>query len=420
MVDSPGKARHCTLMLLAAGTLADCAPDDVQQRALARYTFLFADALLLWARRWRNELKRDPSRAAGARAAREPIDELEAVLDSAGAVRDYLAAKRQSVGELRPDDMEATWLLWAAVNPRTVRALGNAAVRAYDTLNEAATAEESIVQALRLSKAERGRVRSSLPARDPAHWHLAADTAADLRPHTLPAAQGGDLGRLIAQVNDVGGHLDVLLRIAPVVTDAEPYDLLVRSGIIVELNALLDLTVGPPPGHKRNVERCLIDLCRQGRAQGAADELERLRDSIGIEGRAHIRWARNKLGAHVDDDLTCVEIRAHLLGLDYQGVVRVAEHVLDWLDALGATQLDLPLLLIGERPIRTWTTNTDAPSGAVTPEVVPGGLAELFRTIDSPFMAATASPLGSAILAAITQRREPEPRAKITVPQPPS
>ncbi len=414
MVDVQAKARHCALMLLAAAALADCAPDDVHHRALARYCFLYAEALLLWARRWRNDLKRVPGAARRAATAKKHVDELRAVLDGAGEVRHYLAAKRKSVAEARPDDMALTWHLWAAVNPATVSALCAAAQRVYTSLTDPRASGRALEDEATLPDAQRLAVRNALPPRDPEHWHLAADTAADLRPHTLPAAQGGDIGRLVAQVNDVAGHLDVLLRIGPVVDCGGHHDLLVRSAMLVELSALLDLTVGAPPGRLAKVTEPLVELCRQGRSQAAADGLERLRASIGSEGWAWVRDARNTLGAHVDDDLTIVEIVQELTSLDYQGVIRLAEHALDWLDALGATQIDLSLLLIGEQPIGTWTINNDSPDSR-RPEVIPGGLADLFRTLDSPFLAATASPLGSPILAAMTQRRVPNPRAKITV-----
>jgi hypothetical protein len=417
MVDPPGKARHCTLMLLAAAALADCAPDDVQQRALARYTFLYADALLDWARRWRNQLKREPASRGQVRAAKVELDRLAVALDAAGGVRDYLAAKRQSVEGFRADDIEATTLLWEAVNPQNVQSIGRAAISVYDTLNDASAAGESIVAQLGLSPAHRAAVRAALPARDPAYWHLAADTAADLRAFTLPAAQGGNLGRRIAQINDVANHLDVLLRIAPIVQDALPYDWLVRSAMVVELSGLLDLTVGPPPSFKHNVMYSLLDLCRQGRPQEAADELERLRGSIGNEGWDYVRWMRNTIGAHVDDDLTMFHIHRHLIELDYQGVIRLAEHVLNWLDFVGATQLDLKMLLLGETRIRSWPTDPNARAfGAPDPAAVPGGLAHLFRTINSPYMSATASTMGSAVLAGVLAGRRPRPRDPVTLP----
>ena len=417
IVDPPGKARHCTLMLLAASVLADCAPEDNQQRALARYTFLYADALLEWARRWRNQLKHDSVTRARAQAAKPAVQELATVLDTADGVRDYLAAKRQPVQAMRADDIEATAALWVAVNPYIVQTICAAAIRAYDELNQARDQSESVVQLLGLPAAMQKEVRAALPERDHDYWYLAADTAADLRPHTLPAAQGGNLGRLIAQINDVAGHLDVLLRIAPVVYGALIYDWLVRSAMLVELNALLDLTLGPPPSHGPNVMYPLVDLCRLGRVKDAADDLDRLRASIGGEGWDHVRWMRNRIGAHIDSNLTMFHLHEHLIDLDYRGVIKLAEHVLDWLDVLGSTQLDLSLLLIGEQKLTTWPTDPSlVPPGRPIPAIIPGALAQLFRSIDSPYLAAAASDRGSPIIAAVTQRRKPEPRAKITVP----
>lgn len=399
-------------MLLAAGVLADCTPDDIQKRAMARYTFLYADSLLLWAQRWRNQLKRVPSTSRRANAAKASLNHLATVLDSAFGVRDYLAAKRKPVARMRADDIEATSLLWSAVEPSIVQAIGNAAICVYDELSEG----DSMVQMLGLSTERQARVRSALPSRDPAYWHLAADTAADLRPFTLPAASGGNLGRLIAQINDVAGHLDVLLRIAPVLHGVLPYDWLVRSAMVVELNALLDLTLAPPPGETRHVMYSLLDLCRQGRAQAAADELERLRDSIDPEGWIYVRWARNTIGAHVDDELTMCQVHAHLVELDYQGVIGLAEHVLDWLDVLGASQLDLKLLLIGERKIVSWPTDPSLPATGSPPVSVAESLARFFRSTDSPYMSVSASNMGSPILAGISAGRTPQPRTKVTVP----
>lgn len=403
-------------MLLVASLLADCAPGDLQQRALARYAFLYADALLEWARRWRNKLKRVPATKAVAGEAKPLTDTLASILDSAGGVRDYLAAKRQSVAGMRADDIEGTLLLWAAVNPSTVQALGETAIKLYDTLNSSNGPQPSIVQFLGLGEAHANAIRAALPTRDPDYWYLAADTAADLRPFTLPAAQGGNLGRLIAQINDIAGHLDTLLRIAPLVDDVLPYDWLVRSAIIVELNALLDLAVGAPPGHKRNVMYCLLDVCRRGRAQEAADLLERLRDSIGVEGWSYIRQTRNTIGAHLDDKLTISRIHQELIEMDYQGVVRLAEHTLDWLDAIGATQLDLKLLVIGERRIASWPTDPkDTTPGKPAPMGIPGAIARFFRTMDSPFLSVAASTMGSPVVAGITAGRTPQPRTKITI-----
>ena len=45
----------------------------------------------------------------------------------------------------------------------------------------------------------------------------------------------------------------MLLRIAPVLEGALAYDWLVKSAIVVELSALLDLTLGSPPGARYNV-----------------------------------------------------------------------------------------------------------------------------------------------------------------------
>jgi hypothetical protein len=403
-------------MLIAAGVLAGCAPEDAQQRAIARYMYLYGDALLLWGRRWRKQIARNPATTKNAPRAQRRLRELNRALNATAGVRDHLAAKRHSVANWRADDVEGTARLWAAVNPATAGAIGGAAVAAYDALNAASAPAGSIVEVMGLPPEVALEVTRALPKRDPAYWYLAADTAADQRMFTLPTAQGGELGRTIAQVNDVAAHLDVLLRIAPVLEGFLAYDWFVKSAMAVELNALLDLTLGPPPGARYNVTFPLIELCRRGRPRHVAGELQRLRESIGTEGWLMIRWMRDKLGAHLDDHLTMSTVHQHLIELDYQGVVRLAENVLDFLDSLGARELDLPLLLIGERKINSWSTDpAQAAPGAPSPYGSPGAMAQFFRRLDSPYMAVTGATIGSAVLAGKISARTPQARERITV-----
>lgn len=304
-------------------------------------------------------------------------------------------------------------LMWLIVNPAVVNELCMAAVRLYDGLATITDADESIVGCAQLSLQTQARVRAALPVREP-YWYLATDTGADFRPNTLPAAQGGDLGRLIAQINDVALHIDVLLRIAPVLYGRLPYDWLVRSALLVELAALLDLTVGSPPSPTPT----LLELCHYGRPKAAAAELTRLRHSIPFETRQYIRWCRDKFGAHMDKDLRLVHLHHHLAALDYQGMTLIAEHLLNWLDVLGANQLDLKLLVMGERRIGSWPLDADSSDGLAAPDprTIPGSLARLFQSIDSPYMSGAATTMGSAVLAGISAGREPSPRQKVKLP----
>jgi hypothetical protein len=403
-------------MLIAARVLAGYAPEDTQQRTLARYVYLYADALLLWGRRWRKQLARDRTTTRQAPMARRRVRELANALQEATGVRDHLAAKRDTVASWRADDVEGTARLWAAINPVTANVIVTAAIAAYDTLNAESPPNGSIVDVMGLPAEVSTTIAQALPRRDAAHWYLAADTAADQRMFTLAAAQGGELGRIIAQINDVAAHLDVLLRIAPALEGALAYDWLVKSAIAVELNALLDLTLGPPPGACRNVMFPLIELCRRGRPKHVANDLKRLRESIGAEGWLMIRWMRDKLGAHLDDELAITTVHRHLIELDFRGVARLAEHVLDYLDALGATELDLKLLLIGERKINSWSADPALKAqGTPHPDGSPGMMAGFFRRFDSPYMAIAAAPLGSPVLAGISGARTPQPRERIAL-----
>lgn len=189
MIDPAGKARHCTLMLLAAPVLADCAPDDVQKRALARYTFLFADSALDWMRRWKNQLKRDPASTRYAHACEPQLQKLANILEEVGEVRDFLAAKRQPRDSLRANDLESTALLWAAINPANISAIGIATIEAFDALS-GATPGSSIADWVQLPPSYCRAVTGALPSRDREFWYLAADSSADLRPTLFPWLKG--------------------------------------------------------------------------------------------------------------------------------------------------------------------------------------------------------------------------------------
>jgi hypothetical protein len=414
VADPPGKARHSTLMLLSAALISDQLPDLIQRRAMARYVFLYGDAALLWCQRWRTILKRDRATERHALAARPAVAELAAAVADADGVRDYLAAKRQSLAGMRADDIEATSRLWGSVTPAKAGRIVTAAVAAYDAL----AGKGSVVDTLAWDSATVAGLTTSVSARDPAHWYVASDTGADQRPHTLVAAQGGELGRLIAQINDVVEHLRVLIAVAPVLYGQLPFDWLVRSALMVELSALHDLVLGPPPGEKRTVTFSLLDRCRASeRTREAGEELVRLRESI-ISGPEYVRFARNKFGAHFDARMTTVELHRHLAELDFEGNLRFAAHLIDWLDGLGATQLDLQLLALGERRISTWKTDpAHPPRGAPSAAGSPGALADMFRRFDSPYMAVTNSSMGSAVLGGIMAGRRPEPIKRRPVPR---
>lgn len=222
----------------------------------------------------------------------------------------------------------------------------------------------------------------------------------------------------MAEINDVAEHLDVLLRLAPVVDGALIYDWLIRSAFAVELNTLFDLVLGPPPGLPSKTVP-LLDLCRADRSEEgrtAVQDLESLRSQIGKDGWLYIRWMRNTIGAHLDSNLTMFEIYRHLMELDYPGVVNVAEGVLNFLDELGSHRHGLKLLLLGERKVEHWPTDPakDAPGRPSRP-MKPGQLATFFRRFDSPYMIVSASSLGSGMIAGMSAGRKPRPRKKVRV-----
>lgn len=403
---APAKTRHSALMLLAATILADFVRDDAAKRILGRYTFLYGDSMLLWASRWRNALKRDRSTSARARQAEPALGELRSAVEAFSDIRDYLAAKRQPHAVLRADDMEGTLRLWASINRANVEGLAHAARQCYDALAGGGRIIEDCAVDVEMEAAVK-----ALPTRDPHYWYVAADTAAELRPHTLPAAQGGPIGRAVAQVNDVAMHLELVLGLLPITFGRLPYDFLIRSTLFVELSALLDLTIGPPDTTStRGATPALIDLCRHSRAEVGARELQRLTDTI-VEGRELIRWVRNRLGAHVDDAESLYMLYDVLIRIDLDGLTALATHVLTWLDAIACAEQNLRLMVLGERKVQSWPVRRGHEGhGLPTPGNVAGAVANLFRQFDSPYVIGTGSTYGSAVVSGIMAGRRPHPR----------
>ena len=389
-------------MVLAAAWLAELAPTDHQSRVLARYVFLWADAASLWLSRWRNEVKRDAANRQRARTAEPAVAALRDLVEHHSAVRDYLAAKRQALHPARFLDLERTLLLYGSINADSVRWLAAAAVEAYDTL--AATAG-SIGDVFIVDAQLPERLAAAVDI-DPSEQVFAADTYAGAGAHTFQVAQGGAIGRRVGEVNDLASHLDVVLRLVPVVRGQLAFDWLVRSALLVELSALLDLTVGPPPEAKPNWgHRPLLDICRAGRAEIGAERLAGLRGRIGEEGWGYLRYARNKVGAHVDDQLSLFEVHRHLIELDLYGVVRLAESVLDELDWIGCYELDLKLLLFRAR------LRGDAARFDQHP------IAPAFARLDSPYMIISGGgSLSSAAVAGMVAGRRPRPRDPVEAP----
>lgn len=410
ITEAPGKTRHCAQMLAASAALMELSPQPAQQRILGRYAFLYGDAMALWASRWRKELARGKETERRAKAARASVAQLRSAQEAFAAVRDYLSAKRQPKSPFRADDVEDTLVLWRTVDYHTVVHLFEAALACYDALDPG---PNSLTDGFGLPNTFSARFAQALPSRQSEHWYLAADTGAELRPYTLTTAQGGPLGQMIAQINDVGMSLDLLLRVLPVVRGHLPYDLLIRSALVLETSALMDLVFGPASGPRTFLS--LIDLCRYGRADEAFRLLEQLRETL-LQTPGSIRWLRNRAVAHLDDEMPLRHLHDHLLLLDVPGVVGLAEHLLTWLDAIACADQELRLLMIGERPIRSWpiTSTADEPArGRPQTPYLSGAISHLLRQFDSPYLIATGSNLGSAIVAGLTAGRRLQPRTPI-------
>lgn len=415
IADACAKARHCVLLAIAACQVADCAPDDLQQRVFARHAILFAYSSEGWLQRWRNALAREKTSSKAAARARSPLREFSTRLDGLRPVRHYLAAKRKPAAESRSDDINATLHTWSQIIPRNVRPLVASLIGSFDAINRIETPNAvSIREGIEIPIDARRSAWRSLPERSANSAYLSGDTGAPLRQQTVVVFQGGEVGRRIAEINDIAIHLDAVLRVTASLQSVEPHVTYIKTALVVELSALLDLVIPPPEGDAERVEKSFADIVGEVWPGSERHELLRLQGSIGADGRSYIRKLRNWLGAHADEDLPMSELREHLDQLKHQNFIDVAEHVLNWLDAIGTNHLGLKGLLLNERELATKYTDDLGRRTLPDPLDVPD-LASIFEDFDTELMTVASGPMGSAFASGVMSSRTYQPRKPVVL-----
>jgi hypothetical protein len=347
MRDAAAKAQQATRLMHAGRRLAAAAPTDRQARVFARYVLLHADTARRCLHAWQTDLRGSPTTRPVAARADTPLKHLRREFAKHKDARDKLATRRQAMRNGRAEDLRATAKMWGTISSSGVTALCNHATKACHALGESVGLDGHIDNDA-IAAAARALAATAL---DPRRVYLDVTSYAAGEPNMLSVASGGPAGRRVMQINDVHDHLEELNALRDVAHRTDDLGLVLRAGLVVEICALLELAFGPPPNAKAPRDGgCLLDLIDRDRGESGYDCLVRLRDDVlDVAPRATLRELRDRVGAHMDENLGLQEVVDTLCEIDVENYLGLADTVLDHLDAAATSHVDLGLLAVGHR-----------------------------------------------------------------------
>jgi hypothetical protein len=322
------KARYCAQMMAASTVLASTAPDDFRRRVLARSVFVYCHEFIPWARRAKNELRRDPQNRATVRILERELDALERRdWGPYEEIRHRIAAHRQSLADDPGQAIQESAERWTDISDATVRILSEDArgiwnrladVSGIPRLEQFPPISEELVAAIVDHGYERTEgLVSGVGSFDGA------------RTDALHVVQGGDLGELNRQIVDAVRNNNMLGQLFGAVNGHEPYARVVLAAAVTEACTLVDLVYGQPqttdPRYRQDSLLQLLE--RTVPASSAIAILRSARDALSPTALATVRSLRNTFGAHIDDDLTMTEILNAQEGFDADAVNTVVENV---------------------------------------------------------------------------------------------
>jgi len=317
---------------------------------LARYVHLYAEPAVVWLGRWKQEIERGGRRPQVVSAAKTPLSRLRFEWNAQCRVRHKLAAKRQRNGRSRLDDIEQTTRLVEAITRRGVGRLCGLASSAATVLNghPPVSATVSDADAAAISRA------LALARLDPKGLYIDSTSYYLGEAHFLPVVNGGDRGERVTQINDVHDHLELLYVLRGVATHRTQVGTMLRGAWLTETHALVDLVAGTDNGFQIDGAASLTKLMDET----DGDEMENHLPALSASLRGHslvkdIRRRRSKAAAHVDARLSFASVLSLLDDCDLPSVIRLADSLLQGLDAAACRHVYLGLLVIGHRRFRT-------------------------------------------------------------------
>ncbi len=159
--------------------------------------------------------------------------------------------------------------------------------------------------------------------------------------------QGGDLGEHNRQLVDAIRNVRTLSQLWLAVNGHDPYWRVVLAATVTEACTLIDLIYGAPAASPNHDQVSLLELLERDEPRSPAIPLLRLaRQSLDSNALDDVRELRNRVGAHVDEQLSVSQITQRMQNFDAGHLNAVIDHGLDALtNAARADRLLSPVML---------------------------------------------------------------------------
>jgi hypothetical protein len=341
------KTRYCAQMMAAASVLAGTAPDDFRRRVLARWVFVYCHEFIRWARRAKNELR-------GPKDLRETVRELGRALDelekrdwgSYEDIRHRIAAHRQTIRGPLTTSIPQTNEMWTDISDATVRILSEDAREIWNRI-----AHVHGIPTLDNFPPISAELQAALDKRGyeaaPAGLFSGVGSFDATRDDAAFIIQGGDLGKQNRQLVDAVRNIRTLSQLSLAVNGYEPYWHVVLAATVTEGCTLLDLIYGATASKPCHQQLSLLELLERDEPRSRAiPVLRQGRLAVNSASLAHVRDLRNRVGAHVDEQLSVNQIIRTMQSFDPDALNAVLDHGFDTLtQAARVERLLRPVLM---------------------------------------------------------------------------
>lgn len=313
MNDLIEKIRWCYRMMHLAKWVCDRAADDHLKRLVARFSFIYVDALSKLLPRVKNMLKNKGNVAAAGAKTKQFADDYE---NAYAPIRDKLAAHRQHVPL---HDLYEIW--FTDIDATTIGVFLSDVV---DTYQEFRLLDPTL-PALETSpdEADQG-LKDKLDAelrRGPEPIRVGSGSLDPMAPGVVALIPGQNqeyqqIGSRLASIQEF--RQLVARRLLPVTTAGSDSHRLFKIAYLTETVSLIDnmyphAAANPAHQYKSYLEKAREPHPRPHRGLAALEQAYSKHNHVR---EAELRGVRNKIAAHVDDQLPLADLLTALDGLD--------------------------------------------------------------------------------------------------------
>lgn len=313
MNDLIEKVRWCHRMMHLTKWVCDQAADEHVKRLVARFAFLYLDALSTLLPRCKNKLKPKGDVASAEAKTKQLAHDYE---DHYATIRDKLAAHRQHVPlhelyDMWFTDLDATTL---GVFLSDVEAVYHDFRQLDTTLPALDTSPDEADGGLA------GKLQAALKHL-PNVIRVGSGSLDPMAPGAVALIAGEgqgfqQIGSRLVCIRDFTGF--VVRHLVPVTTAGSDSERLFKIAYLTETISLIDNMYPHAPANPAHQYKSYLEKAREHRPHKGLADLEDAytKHDHALEGQ--LRAVRNKIAAHVDDHLSLVDLLAMLdgLGLD--------------------------------------------------------------------------------------------------------